>query len=345
MKRRPFLKLSGGVAGGLTLGLAPGALSAPVEIVDRVNGVPYRVLGRTGERVSIVAYPGLALVHDEQPVCTRSVHNAIDQGINYLDVAPAYGNGDCEIKLGNALEGVSRDRYLLACKTKMRDKAGAREELERSLKRLKTDHFDVYQMHHLRTVEEVQQAFGPDGAMETFFEAQKEGKVRFLGFSSHTTKSALEAMKSHSFDTVMFPINFIEHFTFGFGNEVIELANQQGAAVIAIKPMCGGYWPKDVQMTRDWWYRPLEDKDDIAKALRFTLSQPGVTIGVPPGFIDLFDRALESIRTFEPVSEDEIAALKAMAAERLSVFEERQNQFGMASPHEEGLYPCPYATA
>ncbi|MHC4544103.1 MAG: aldo/keto reductase, partial [Planctomycetota bacterium] len=103
-------------------------------------------------------FPGLALVHYDQDRCNAGLHDAFKRGVNYFDVAPAYGNGEAEIKMGIGLQGIDRSRIFLACKTKKRDKEGARKELERSLERLKTDYFDLYQLHHLRWPKEVKQA-------------------------------------------------------------------------------------------------------------------------------------------------------------------------------------------
>ena len=139
-----------------------------------MDGLPRRVLGRTGAKVSIVAFPGLALNELSQEEATAGVHKAFDQGVNHFDVAPAYGSS--EIKMGPALQGLDRSKIFLSCKTKMRDKDGARKELERSLTRLKTDHFDLYQMHHIRWSQEVKQALGPGGAIETFLKAKEEGQ-------------------------------------------------------------------------------------------------------------------------------------------------------------------------
>ena len=147
MKRRSFLKTVGGVVGTCALGLDAALEGSAAETSPPAGELPRRVLGRTGARVSVVGFPGLSLIHYDQDRCTRSLHAAFDQGLNYYDVAPAYGNGECEIKMGLGLQGLDRSRYFLACKTKMRDKEGARTELERSLQRLKTDHFDLYQLH------------------------------------------------------------------------------------------------------------------------------------------------------------------------------------------------------
>ena len=172
MQRRSFLKLVGGAG----VGVALSGCATPVR--KTVAGMPYRMLGRTGLEVSVVAYGGLTLFHGTQEEGTASLRRAFDQAVNYFDVAPAYGNGDAEVKMGIGLQGLPRDRYVLANKTKKRDAAGAREELERSLVRLKTDHFDVYQFHCFIRPAEVDQVCGPGGALETVLKARAEGKVR-----------------------------------------------------------------------------------------------------------------------------------------------------------------------
>jgi predicted aldo/keto reductase-like oxidoreductase len=336
MKRRTFLKVVGGVAGSSTLGINLPRLAGSESTDSRVQDmtpVPRRILGRTGEKVSIIGFPGLACAHGDQDACTASMHKAIDRGVNYFDVAPAYGrDGECEIKMGIGLQGIDRSRYFLACKTKMRDKDGAREELERSLERLKTDHFDLYQMHHIRRPEEVQQAFGPGGCMETFFKAQEEGKVRYLGFSAHTTKGALEAMKSHRFDTVMFPINFVEYYQMGFGKPVLQLAREQGAAVLAIKAMSLGGWPEGMERTRRWWYRSLETEEDIDLGLRFSLSQPGVVVAFSPAFLDLADKAFAVSHAYRPLGTVEEARLKEWSQSCLSIFRRQEEAVAQGRP-------------
>jgi len=307
---------------------------------DRKADLPRRVLGRTGEKVSVIGFPGLALMQQGQEEGTAGLHKAFDEGINYFDVAPAYGrDGECEIKMGVGLQGLDRSRIFLACKTKKRDKQGAREELERSLVRLKTDHFDLYQMHHLVKPEDVKRALGPGGAIETFLKAKEEGKVKYLGFSAHTTKGALEAMKGFRFDTVMFPINFVEFFLKDFGKEVMELANQQGAAILAIKPLSRGTWPKGMEQSRKWWYRSMETGKEVDLAMRFTLSQKGVVAGIPPSFLDLLDRAIDAGKTFRPITEAEVAELRQMAASCGSIFEREEKLVAMGMRHDGPIYP------
>jgi predicted aldo/keto reductase-like oxidoreductase len=337
MKRRAFLRTVGGAAGAAVLG-APGMLGAD-EATEKVAGLPRRVLGRTGQRLSVVGFPGLALIHCDQDQCTAALHRAFERGVNYFDVAPAYGEGQCETRMGVGLQGLDRSRYFLACKTKKRDREGARKELEQSLKLLKTDHFDLYQMHHLVTARQVEEALGPGGAMETFLRAKEEGKVRWIGFSAHTTRAALAVMKGFKFDTVMFPINFVEFYTRGFGQEVLALAREQGAGVLAIKPLSWGTWPKDMPKAREWWYRSVEEPKDVELALRFTLSQPGVVAGLPPSFVELLDRSIEAAKAFTPLDESAAGVLKQMAANRGSLFLAEEQQAALNRPHWQPVHP------
>ena len=351
MKRRTFLKVAAGAAAGSYAMAIERVLaeSKPDPTVETVAGMPRRLLGRTGQRVSIVGFPGLALNPVPQEKCTDAIHKAFEKGVNYYDVAPAYGNGVCETKLGIGLQGIDRSKIFLACKTKKRDRDGARQELENSLKLLKTDHFDLYQMHHLVTVPEVKQAFGPGGAIEAFLKAKEEGKIKFIGFSAHTTKAALEAMKSFRYDTVMFPINFTEYLNRGFGKEVLELAKEQGAGVISIKPLSRGAWPKGVEVTRKWWYRTTEEQDDVTLSLRFAWSQAGVAAGIPPSFLDLLEKSIEAAKDTRPVTANDLTRLQELAAGGASIFTREEERAATASlhPHAHPEAPhdgdCPYA--
>jgi len=351
MERREFLKVAGTAAGGYALA-SKTLLAAQPPVSggdDKVAGLPRRVLGRTGEKVSIVAFPGLALNQLSQEEGTAGLHKAFDEGINHFDVAPAYG--DSEIKMGIGLRGLDRSRIFLSCKTKMRDKEGARKELERSLTRLKTDHFDLYQMHHIRWPQEVKQALGPGGAVETFLKAKEEGKIRHIGFSAHTTKGALEMMKGFQFDSVMFPISYVDFLQWGFGKAVIETAKERGVAVLAMKAIYAGAWPEGATRTRKWWYRPLEKDDEISLALRFALSQPGVATTVPVSYLDLLDKCIKAARAYQPITEAEIAKLRELAAGCGSVFRKEDEAVAMGHPLHESLHPdsphecCPFANA
>jgi len=321
----------------------PAVLEPPATGSEpRVAGLPRRTLGRTGAKISVVGFPGLALTHCTQDESTAAIHGASENGMNYFDVAPAYGKGDCEIKMGIGLQGIDRDKIFLSCKTQKRDKQGAREELERSLERLKTDHFDLYQLHCLRTAEEVGQALGPGGAMETILEARKEGKIKHIGFSAHTTVAAVAALNGFSFDTVMFPINFVEYYTIGFGKAVLELAAEKGAAVISIKPVSRGLWPKDSQRTRRWWYRPVEDEKEIGLAMRFALGLEGVVAGIPVSFVDILDKVIEACREDRPNTDAETESIRRLAAECESVFRREEQKVASGACHEPVYADSPH---
>ncbi len=332
----------GGVTGGMAMGIAPVLVSEAQAAAEAAHGrMPKRELGRTGLKVSVVAFAGLALTHYEQEECTAGVHKAFGKGLNYFDVAPAYGkDGDCEIKLGVALQGLKRSDYVLACKTKARDKDGCRRELERSFTRLKTDYFDLYQLHHLVKPDEVKQALGPGGAMETILEAKAAGKIRGIGFSAHTTKAALEALKGFNFDTVMFPISFAEYYARDFGKEVLALAKEQGTAVLSIKTLHSGAWPEGAERARKWWYRPLEKQEDINLAYRWTLSLPGMVAGFPPSFLDLQEKAIEAGLAYRPATEADAQKLAEMAKGTGSIFKREQDSVAFHSPYPHRPSEC-----
>lgn len=331
----------GGAAGVCAVGV-PGIAGADrVAAGGKESGepVPRRVLGRTGEKVSVIGFPGLALVHYDQQEGTDGLHRAFDCGINYFDVAPAYGNGQAETKMGIGLQGLKRDQLFLACKTKMRDKEGARRELENSLRTLKTDHFDLYQLHHLVRTDEVNQALGPGGAMETFLKAKEEGKIRCIGFSAHSTKAAIEALKGFNFDTVMFPINFVEYYKRDFGRAVLEQAERQGAAVLAIKTMSRGAWPRGAARSRQWWYRSVEDAPEVDMAWRFTLSRPGVVSGIPPSFLDLLEKGIGACRSYRPPTQAELDQLRELAQSCESIFVREDSLAATGQCPHEPFFP------
>ncbi|MFA4030212.1 MAG: hypothetical protein GDYSWBUE_001836 [Candidatus Fervidibacterota bacterium] len=279
--------------------------------------VPKRTLGKTGIEVSIIGLSGLAFNRLEQDVANELVREAIDAGVNFVDVAPAYGNA--EDVLGAALDGY-RQKVFLACKTQRRTKEEAWQELQRSLKRLRTDHFDLYQLHALTKMEELEVALDKGGAIETLIEAREKGLVKFLGFSAHSLKVALEAMRRFDFDTVMFPINFVTWHRENFGPQVIELAHKKGMGCIAIKPMVRSALAP--QMKRPYprlWYVPTDDYKEASMALRWTLSQ-GVTVAMPPADDRLVRLAIKIARSYKPITDEECEELRRLAESCIPLF-------------------------
>jgi predicted aldo/keto reductase-like oxidoreductase len=245
------------------------------------------------------------------------VAQAIDAGVNYFDVAPTYGNA--EDMLGPALEPY-RKNVFLACKTTERSKEGSRKELESSLRKLRTDHFDLYQLHAVSTREDVEQIFAPDGAMETFLAARQEGKTRFLGFSAHSVEAALALMDRYDFDTILFPINFATWHAGSFGPQVLEKAQSKKMGILALKAMARGPYAKDApRRYPKCWYEPLSVPEEAAMGLRFTLSHP-VTAAIPPGDETLYAMALGLAGRFTPLTEAQAQAIKEKAARQEPLF-------------------------
>jgi aryl-alcohol dehydrogenase-like predicted oxidoreductase len=255
-------------------------------------------------QLSIIGLGGMLLVDMEQSVVNGIVAEALQRGINYFDVSPFYGDGEAEQKMGIALES-HRDRIFLACKTMERSAKGAQFELERSLDRLRTDHFDLYQFHTLSDLDEVEEIFAPGGAMEAFQRARKQGKIRYIGFSAHSVEAALAMLDRFQFDSILFPVNFVCDARGNFGPQVMAKAKEMGVARLAIKAMAHGPWRKsDKREYRNCWYRPIDDRNLAKQALRFTLSE-GVTAAMPPGDERLFRMALDLALDLPPLSASE----------------------------------------
>jgi aryl-alcohol dehydrogenase-like predicted oxidoreductase len=229
-------------------------------------------------------------------------------------VAPSYGNA--QERLGPALEPY-RQRVFLACKTMKRDKAGAAEELERSLRLLRTDRVDLYQFHALTKKEELEQVFGPQGAMETFQAARQAGKIRFIGFSAHSVETALAALERFDFDTILFPTNFVLFSQANFGPQVLARAREKGMGILALKAMAKTAWPKSIKQEErpnpKCWYEPTALPGEATLALRWTLSQP-ITAAVPPGDEKYFRLAMDAAQRFKPLKAKEEKELMARAA-------------------------------
>ena len=277
--------------------------------------VERRARGRTGEKLSIIGLGGIVVADLPQEEADRIVAEAVDRGVNYFDVAPTYGNA--EERLGPALEPHRGEAFLVG-KTETRDKAGSAAALETTLKRLRTDHLDLYQLHGMTSMKDVETVFGPEGAMETFQAAKQAGKVRFLGFSAHTEEAAVELLKRFAFDTVLFPLNFVCWHQSDFGPRVMEEAKERGAARLALKAMARS--PYDGPRKYDkCWYQPFEDPEEAALALRWTLSQE-VTAAIPPGEPKFFRLALDLAKEFRPLSIEEADQLKVMAKGLTPIF-------------------------
>lgn len=305
MKRRDFIKNT--ALSVPVLGLFPAGL-AGIERQCKAAKIEKRALGKTGVMLSMIGFGGIVVRDTSEQEASSLVRQAIESGVNYFDVAPTYGNA--EIMLGPALEPYRKDVFL-ACKTQKRDRDGARAELEKSLGNMRTSKFDLYQFHAVTTMKDVESIFSPGGAMETFLEARKEGKIRYIGFSAHSVEAAMAMMDRFDFDTILFPVNFATWHAGNFGPQVLARAQEKKMGILALKAMARGPWPKgaDRSVYPKCWYEPLIAPDDILMGLRFTLSHP-VTAAVPPGDQNLFKKALELAPGVIPLKKAEVIKIK-----------------------------------
>jgi aryl-alcohol dehydrogenase-like predicted oxidoreductase len=193
----------------------------------------------------------------------------------------------------------------VACKTLERSGKAAQAELEESLRRLRTDRFDLYQFHAVTDLGEVEEIFSPGGALEAFLLARKLGKIRYIGFSAHSVEAAMAMLGRFRFDSVLFPVNFVCCARGNFGPQVIGKAKELGVALLAIKAMAHGPWRRgEKRKYPNCWYRPIEDRELARQALRFTLSE-GATAALPPGDERLFRMALDLANDLPPLTVDE----------------------------------------
>ncbi len=321
MKRRDFLKL----AAAVTACHATSSHTEENTVTKRKHsGIPKRAYGKTGVELSVIGFGGIVVTNLPQEEANRVVAEAVERGVNYFDVAPTYG--DAEERLGPALEPY-RKSVFLACKTTARDRETAEMEFQRSLERLRTDYFDLYQLHGITSVEkDVEPVFAKNGVMDMLVEKRKAGQIRYIGFSAHSTEASLAAMDRFDFDSLLFPFNFAAYHKGKFGQRVMAKAQEKGVARLALKAMARQRWQENDPQRSQFpkcWYEPLADRESAALALRWTLSQP-ITAAIPPGEVPLFNMALDIAEDFRPISEEEEKSLLAMATDLVPVFDESQ---------------------
>ena len=157
--------------------------------------------------------------------------------------------------------------------------------------------------------------------METFLEARKEGKIRFIGFSAHSVEAAMALMNRFDFDTILFPFNYLTWNTGNFGPQVMARANEKKMGILALKAMAKGPWPEGTDRSKypKCWYEPLSSTEDIRMGLRFTLSH-SITAAVPPGDAGLFRMALNIADNLKPLKNDEILKIKEKALNGIPLF-------------------------
>jgi len=272
-----------------------------------------RPFGRTGHRSSAVIFGGAALGKVDQGTADRVLDLLLEHGVNHIDTAPSYG--DAELRIGPWMDR-HRDDFFLATKTRERGYQEARDEIRRSLDRLRTERIDLIQLHSLSHPDEWQRALSPGGALEACVEAREQGLVRFIGVTGHGwTIAAMHkrSLERFDFDSVLLPWNWFtaHHESYAADFEATTaLCAQRKVAVQTIKSLARGPWAAGVPRSHTTWYQPLEDEEDIRLAVRWVLSRPDIFLN-SVGDVALLPKVLRAAAELaedEPEVPDEVMA-------------------------------------
>jgi aryl-alcohol dehydrogenase-like predicted oxidoreductase len=280
-----------------------------------------RPFGRTGHLSTVTLFGAAALAQASQDDADRTLDLLLRHGVNHIDTAAAYG--DSELRIGPWMARY-RKTFFLATKTRGRTAQAAREELHRSLERLRVDQVDLIQMHSLGHPDDWDQTMGPGGALEALVEARRQGLARFIGVTGHGwTIAALHrrALERFEFDSVLLPFNVFlarnERYRRAF-EDVLAICRRQRVAVQVIKSIARGPWATS-DRTHTTWYQPLETQGDIDRAVHWALGIPDVFINTV-GDLTLLPNVLDAASRFERRPSDEEMAAMAESTRMTSLF-------------------------
>jgi aryl-alcohol dehydrogenase-like predicted oxidoreductase len=265
-----------------------------------------RPFGRTGHMSTVTLFGAAALARVGQDEADRALEVLLRYGVNHIDTAARYG--DSELRIGPWMARHRRD-FFLATKTGGRSAAEARQDLHRSLDRLRVDHVDLIQLHSLAHPDDWEQALGPGGALEALVDARAQGLTRFIGVTGHGW--AIPAMHRRSlarfdFDSVLMPYNVFFHEQPRYRQtfeEVLTICRERNVAVQVIKSIARGPWAT-TERTHATWYQPLEAQADIDRAVHWAMGIPGVHLNTV-GDLTLLPRVLDAASRFERRPADE----------------------------------------
>jgi len=342
VNRRQILKGLGGLGMcGSLLALQhalgwPVALGQPTESPSATPSgeVPRRPLGRTGVEVSILTLGGAHLGRvTSETEAIQIVHEALDAGVTFMDNAWEYHHGRSEDWMGKALQGRRQKAFLMTkvC-THGRDKKVAMQQLEESLRRLRTDYLDLWQIHEVIYPDDPDQHFAPGGAAEALLEAKKQGKVRFIGFTGHKDPAIHLKMLSHDFpfDTCQLPLNVFDGTFRSFEREVLPELNRRGIAALGMKSLSGNGDPIKQNIIT------------IEEALRYVLSLPVASVVSGIDSLDVLHQNLAIVKRFGPLSAVEMEGLRTRVASyakdgRYELFKSSRHYDGLIGRQQHGI--------
>ena len=303
MNRRDFVQSV--VATGIGVGMGAQAWAAETKSGE----MPYRTLGRTGEKVSAIGLGGFHIgVPKDEEEGIRIIRSAIDRGITFLDNCWDYHDGGSEIRMGKALRDGYRGKVFLMTKIDGRTRQLAARQIDESLQRLQTDRIDLMQHHEVIRMEDPDRIFAEEGAMEAVVAAKKAGKIRYIGFTGHKDPvvhlRTLEIAAQHKFrfDAVQMPLNVMDAHFRSFEQQVMPVLVKEGIGVLGMKPLASG--------------AILQTKTASAtECLHYALNLPTSVVITGMDSMKILDQAVEAVRTFKPMSKEQLETLLSRTAQ------------------------------
>lgn len=319
ISRRDLLRVAS-TSGLVAVGLAASegvfrpllAQNESAQASIRSGEMLYRTLGRTKEKVSVIGLGGhhIGRPKDEQEGI-KIIRSAIDRGINFMDNCWDYHNGGSEIRMGKALRNSYREKVFLMTKIDGRTKQAAAKQIDESLKRLQVDYIDLMQHHEVIRMEDPDRIFAPGGAQEAMLEAQKAGKIRYIGFTGHKDPLVhlrmleIAAQNNFRFDAVQIPLNVMDAHFRSFEREVLPRLVKDEIGVMGMKSMGDPYILKSNTV------KPIE-------CLHYVMNLPTSTVITGMENMKLLDQAIEAVRAFKPMEQVQVAALLERTREAAS---------------------------
>jgi predicted aldo/keto reductase-like oxidoreductase len=287
--------------------LVAGSLNGAASM-DSKSGIPYRTLGRTGEKVSVVGLGGYHLGRQSDPdESIRIIRTGIDEGVNFLDNCWDYNGGESEVRMGKALRDGYREKAFLMTKIDGRSKSAAAIQINESLRRLQTDRIDLLQFHEVIRDSDPDRIFAKGGAIEAVVEAQKAGQVRFIGFTGHKSpdihlKMLAAATKyGFKFDAVQMPLNVMDAHFNSFEKKILPIVTKDRIGVLGMKSMGDPFILKSKTVT-------------AVECLHYAMNLPTTVVITGCDSLPILQQALGAARTFQPMDSSQVAALLARTA-------------------------------